>query len=511
MLDGDSLNVRLGLGQNGQNGCHDDTLCSNDSFTSVGGNCVTRQLLAQEADKFRDGLEARCSDSPGNSPCKERRKDSQSSIEREIALLNKEMEFIQIECEEIVEKHLREQEKLRTHTECSKADSVRSPRMVPRMGTKMDYHKQLLAQEGGQELPWANRAVISPPPPLPPKAPKTPEKRLKEDRDTSTSAYNTGDSLRSTPLTMELSAAMDEGGLTRTSLLHVTAANKPSHSDSEKATQAGQETVREWSSDGDKHRQLMPHRSPSKSMGISENSAQTQTPTGDFEEEDKSLQELYTQYADVMYTNRENLEHTMKVQQKLFEQQLMKRAKSRQESQHAHSLTSTPEKETQSKLQNMPCTSSASQQDSSVPMEWVVKRRADGSRYITRRPIRAKILKERAKKIIEERCGMTTDDDAMSEMKLGRYWSKEDRRRHLEKARDQRRKKEFMMKTRMETVKEGEEGRNKVLELSHRKMMKHKGKKVLDNFTTVQEMVAHGSKDATTNKNYNPLLSVTTV
>jgi ligand of Numb protein X 3/4 len=54
-------------------------------------------------------------------------------------------------------------------------------------------------------------------------------------------------------------------------------------------------------------------------------------------------------------------------------------------------------------------------------MEWVVKRRPDGTRYITRRPVRSKILKERAKKITEERCGLTTDDDAMSELKTGRY------------------------------------------------------------------------------------------
>nr|XP_034307936.1 PDZ domain-containing protein 4-like [Crassostrea gigas] len=144
-------------------------------------------------------------------------------------------------------------------------------------------------------------------------------------------------------------------------------------------------------------------------------------------------------------------------------------------------------------------------------MKWVVKRRPDGTRYITRRPMKSKLLKERAKKISEERCGMTTDDDAMSELKFGRYWSKEERKKHIEKARYHKRKRECMMKAKMETLKEAEEKKEiNIVELSHRKMMKHKNKKVLDNFVTVQEMLAHGSR-VTDGKTYNPLLSVTTV
>lgn len=47
-----------------------------------------------------------------------------------------------------------------------------------------------------------------------------------------------------------------------------------------------------------------------------------------------------------------------------------------------------------------------------------MKRRPDGTRYITQRPVRSKLLKERALKINEERAGLTTDDDAMSELKV---------------------------------------------------------------------------------------------
>ena len=58
-----------------------------------------------------------------------------------------------------------------------------------------------------------------------------------------------------------------------------------------------------------------------------------------------------------------------------------------------------------------------SQEDPS--WEWKVKIRPDGTRYITRIPARNKLLKERAKKVSEER-GLTTDDDAMSELKVRR-------------------------------------------------------------------------------------------
>lgn len=51
-------------------------------------------------------------------------------------------------------------------------------------------------------------------------------------------------------------------------------------------------------------------------------------------------------------------------------------------------------------------------------MEWKVKRRPDGSRYIARRPVRNRILKNRAIKISEERAGLTTEDDTISELKV---------------------------------------------------------------------------------------------
>lgn len=151
-------------------------------------------------------------------------------------------------------------------------------------------------------------------------------------------------------------------------------------------------------------------------------------------------------------------------------------------------------------------------------MEWKVKIRSDGTRYITKRPVRDKILRERALKIKEERSGgMTTDDDAMSEMKMGRYWSKEERKQHLVRAKEQRKRREFMQRSRLESLKEvpqsSSESRKEVsiIELSHKKMMKKRNKKILDNWMTIQELMTHGTKAPEGAKVHNAFLSVTTV
>lgn len=112
----------------------------------------------------------------------------------------------------------------------------------------------------------------------------------------------------------------------------------------------------------------------------------------------------------------------------------------------------------------------------SGPAHVQVKIRSDGTRYVAKRPVRDRLLKARAIKIREERSGMTTDDDAASEMKQvksqsrnfwdnntqpefppsngtvllqGRYWSKEERKQQLLRAREYRRRREFMMQSRL--------------------------------------------------------------
>lgn len=91
-------------------------------------------------------------------------------------------------------------------------------------------------------------------------------------------------------------------------------------------------------------------------------------------------------------------------------------------------------------------------QPSEQRMEWKVKRRQDGTRYIVRRPVRNQMLRDRAQKISDERNEMTTeDDDTKSEVKLGRYWPKEERKKHMEKSRERRQRQETLIATKMAT------------------------------------------------------------
>ncbi|XP_071314909.1 PDZ domain-containing protein 4-like [Trachinotus anak] len=169
-------------------------------------------------------------------------------------------------------------------------------------------------------------------------------------------------------------------------------------------------------------------------------------------------------------------------------------------------------------------------------MEWKVKIRSDGTRYVAKRPVRDRLLKARAMKIREERSGMTTDDDAASEMKQGRYWSKEERKQQLLRAREYRRRREFMMQSRLDYLRgdrdpslsaggtedhcssqsvqlhPGQDSpTNNILLLSQKKIMKKRNRRILDNWITIQELLAHGSRSPDGKKIYNPLLSVTTV
>ena len=77
-----------------------------------------------------------------------------------------------------------------------------------------------------------------------------------------------------------------------------------------------------------------------------------------------------------------------------------------------------------------------------------------------------------------------------------------------------------LLRARMETVREHEEQKREqmnILELSQRKQMRHKSRKMYDDFTTVQEILAHGARNSqapsetSSQSGATPLLSVTTV
>ncbi|XP_074645999.1 E3 ubiquitin-protein ligase PDZRN3-like [Tubulanus polymorphus] len=464
---------------------------SNDSFTSNDQEYPANEISAEECEKFREVLESRCSNVENSLSSSSTQKNlsknesnSQSSLEKELAILNKEMEHIQIECQEIVETHLREQTKIKS--DIAREPAFRSPRLVPRMGTRLECLK-MHAQNGDQM--WLRKNEFS----------------NTSGSGSNTSAYNTGDSCRSTPLTLELNPQMDQenGNGLGGSMLCLNAPCKPSlqTSDSEKSTQ----TIGPKSPARSGKEQQKDDHSAGVQQSLSSDSIARHQAAND----GSNTSSIYDKYATVMYTNKANLEHTIQVQQQMFQQQIKLKQKQGSTSPPTGQQCETPTSPA------APPSESGNISGSTQQMEWVVKRRADGSRYITRRPVRNKLLKERAKKLSEERSGMTTDDDAMSEMKLGRYWNKDERKKHLEKAKEHKRRKEIM-RQKMETLKETNADTEPVkkeatiVELSHRKMNKHKTKKVFDDFTTVQEMLAHGSK-VSDGKTYNPLLSVTTV
>lgn len=89
-------------------------------------------------------------------------------------------------------------------------------------------------------------------------------------------------------------------------------------------------------------------------------------------------------------------------------------------------------------------------------MEWKVKRRPDGTRYIVRRPVRNRTLRAaRASKINEERSNdQTTEDDTISEVKMGRYWTKEERKKHMEKSKERRQRQESLIASKNQQIHE---------------------------------------------------------
>ncbi|XP_053967710.1 slo-interacting protein 1 isoform X1 [Anastrepha ludens] len=77
-------------------------------------------------------------------------------------------------------------------------------------------------------------------------------------------------------------------------------------------------------------------------------------------------------------------------------------------------------------------------------MVWKVKRRQDGTRYIVRRPARNRcLLRDRSicintATVRNRDISTTTEEDNISDIKVGRYWSKEERRKHIERARERK-------------------------------------------------------------------------
>ncbi|MFH4977010.1 hypothetical protein AB6A40_003719 [Gnathostoma spinigerum] len=183
---------------------------------------------------------------------------------------------------------------------------------------------------------------------------------------------------------------------------------------------------------------------------------------------------------DTMYTSADKLAATIALQQRLLRQAVMEQA---------DIFKPNP----------------AYPRRSNKSCEWKIKRRSDGTRYITRKLTRNRMLREREEQLNKERTGISTDDDAMSELKTGRFWNREERKKHLESARERK-----LRHYQILSEKSGFPSDQKIMQLSHKKMMRRRSQQLFDKFTTIQEFLAYGNRELSTRPN-DGILSVTTV
>ncbi|XP_075952379.1 E3 ubiquitin-protein ligase PDZRN3-B isoform X1 [Anarhichas minor] len=426
-----------------------DTLGSSDlpfsSESFISADYADADFLgipADECERFRELLELKCqmrnSGAQGLYYQGVAGQD-QEGVDKELEMLNEELRTIELECLNIVRAHKMQQ--LR--------EQCRESWMLHNSGFR-NYNTSIDA--GHHEL-----SDIT----------ELPEK---SDKDSS-SAYNTGESCRSTPLTLELSP---DNSLRREAENQDPAGPSGSTSSNGKDPKPLMSPVQEASG-------------PSRSRGS------TKDPDGAPPAESKERKQHSP------YKHAHIPAHAQHYQSYM---QLIQQKSAVEYAQSQMSLVSM-------------CRDPIDPGDLDPKMEWKVKIRSDGTRYITKRPVRDKLLRERALRIHAERSGMTTDDDAISELKMGRYWSKEERKQHAVRSKEQRQRREFMKQSRADCLKEqsGPDDRREpnIIELSHKKMMKKRNKKIFDNWMTIQELLTHGAKSPDGTRVYNSLLSVTTV
>lgn len=164
----------------------------------------------------------------------------------------------------------------------------------------------------------------------------------------------------------------------------------------------------------------------------------------------------------------------------------------------------------------------------------------------TTRVSRSQLLRDRASQLADERSGMSTDEETSTDILMGRYWSRTERREQFLLAREQRQQLQLQQLqasrgTVRDVVSRGgpmvggggggasaddgglldsngvrgfAEGRcNTVLELSQRKLSRMRNRKLLDDWTTVEELLTHGTRLDNQDDMLCPssLLTVTTV
>ncbi|XP_053517833.1 PDZ domain-containing RING finger protein 4 isoform X1 [Artibeus jamaicensis] len=434
----------------------------NESFVSgeyIDSDCPGNQ--DEECERFQQLLELKCKirnhgecDLYYSSSTIECNQGEQEGVEHELQLLNEELRNIELECQNIMQAH-------RLHKVTEQYGDI----WALHDGGFRNYNTSIDTQRGKLD------DIIEHP--------------ERSDKDSS-SAYNTAESCRSTPLTVDRSP---DSSLPR--MINLTNKKNLRSTIADHQSSSGQSSKESTSTKAKNTEQGCDVEGKEKILESNKLSDQEKTSSEHIPYLSPYHSSSY-RYANIPAHARHYQSYMQLIQQK----------------------SAVEYAQSQLSLVSM-C--KESQKCSEPKMEWKVKIRSDGTRYITKRPVRDRILKERALKIKEERSGMTTDDDTMSEMKMGRYWSKEERKQHLVRAKEQRRRREFMMRSRLECLKEspqsGSEGKKEIniIELSHKKMMKKRNKKILDNWMTIQELMTHGAKSPDGTRVHNAFLSVTTV
>lgn len=482
-----------------------DVHLSNDSFFSADADADSLGLVEEEYERFRELLELKYL-VPGSgqayvsSPWQVAHPGMVMVDDSELEFLNAELRHIELECQSIVRAHRMQ----RLHGQLCNgggADGVG--------GSDIDCTGELWLHRGGLPVTDVCQAELR----------GGMMERLEDDEDDtldkdSSSAYNTGESCRSSstpgPSTLELSSA---GSTQRRANV------EPAEAD----------FASKQKSDGRDSKQLLsPIResSPSQSRPSTKPAKTTTTTVGSRQNEAASP--TAASKSSVRSPSRSPYKHAHIPAHAQHYQSYMHLIQQRSAVEYAQSqasLASACRGERDSPRPSDPRGGSAS-----AKAEWKVKVRSDGTRYITKRPTRGRLLRERALRICEERCGVTTDDDAASELKMGRYWSKEERKQHASRAREHRQRREMIKQSRSEVgirpattgtatggsgVGEGTEADDRrepdIIQLSHKKMMRKRNKKIFDNWMTIQELLAHGTRSPDGSRVYNSLLSVTTV
>lgn len=123
-----------------------------------------------------------------------------------------------------------------------------------------------------------------------------------------------------------------------------------------------------------------------------------------------------------------------------------------------------------------------------IEAEWRVRRSKDGKHVYIKKTntSRNKILKERAQQINDERCGITTDDDAFT-IYQGQYWNREQRKKQLNRHNERRKKllQKAESKANYENTREKE-----MAEAVQRNMTVP----VFDNFITIEEILSQRNR-----------------